>query len=705
MLSNGYKKTFTLIVLFSALSGISGTFPEFSSLDKTERFPQDVSLELKDGTITVDGTPRFIIGTIIHEGADLDAGVSSTGYTAGDAWFYEALPDYSDAQRLGIDSFGIVPPRSWRKRFRPRALPRRNMAAIKRIVDSGLPLIGELAIEDYSHARFEIMDGVIPSVRCWYNGVEHGIPYSIITAEGVEFWKNIWKTDTTFYNSVEAEPFVYRIFADADYYDESAHAGRVFNSYLVAKYRNVDEMNKAFGTKFRTFTQFRQQAHSTNNVLAHVEYIKFLETKFAEACATAVETIRDSGSNTNAAVCFQARHLNNNGIDLYEAAKNMQFLYAPNENVNPLLCSKYMTAIAEGKPVFAPDANLAGSASKIRNSILSQFAHGYAIVMLSEWRRGARSWIRYTKNAAGSTVLDKNETENAGKLYAQKHPYHFMNPYAVPTEAITGIRTAKKDILEAGALFSLVNFKRNTKIALLHSRPSERLSRTSKAIETDYTSSLPGVIDSLTFSHIKNSIILEEQLGTTATNELDIIVATESSYATYSETPEKLEDFASAGGTVFIFKHALALDEYGNASSNIFTSAAGWTDADIDGIKASRLDIGKGKAIRFEEDINNFAAVLLSGNYTTPSCQCIDSATGNRAELVEITVAESEDGQIGLILFNRKSNPVSVKISIPRHSSSAALNVVTDENLPRDGDFFMIELKPDVGEIVKLFPQ
>lgn len=679
----------------------SGTFPEVSELSEDEKFPQSAILELRDGAIFANGAPRFIIGSVIHEGADRDAGVSATGYDQADAWAYETLPDYTDSQRIGIDSLGIVPARAWRRIYRPRALPRRNMAALSRIIGSGLPILGELAIEDYSHANFPVMEDVNPSEFCWFDGAAHGVPYSVVTPEGVQLWKTIWRTDAAYYAKHGATPFAFRIFASADFFDTSPAATRAFSNYVTKKHGDVNTLNKALGTDLRTFTQVRQQATSTNNVAAYIEYTKFLETKFADLCSASVTEIRAASGNTNAAVCFQPQSVRPTGIDHYAAARQMQILCAPADAGNPLFCSKYMLAIADGKPVFSPDVTIGQSATTTRNVILSQFARGYAGAYVREWRRGAREWIRYTRTASGSTVLDTAETEKAGRDYAAKNPDYFMNPYVVPAEALTGIRDAKKAILAAGGVFSVRNIERGTQVAVLYSRPSDRLSATSAGREIAVDLSDEAAVDALSFAHVKNSVILEEQLGTSSTNGLKAIVVTDSSYATYADTPRLLHEFASNGGIVLLSPGALAVDEYGRTATNAFSYASSSTnEVGAAETKTQTFKIGNGSVIRFSGSAGVLPRILFEEAGVHPSCQGVDSATGAHVGGIEITHAEAADGAHGLLLFNRGAEAADIRMSIPGVAEPSARDALSGKPLPVEESAFRIVLQPNAGEIV-----
>lgn len=697
------KKFLILCGLCLCVPAFSGTFPEPDLLSEDEKFPQNATIETLNGAIFANGVPWFIIGSVIHEGADRDAGVKTTGYDQANAWAYETLPDYTDSQRIGIDSFGIVPQRAWRKIYRPRALPKRNMAALSRIIGSGLPILGDLAIEDYSHANFPVMEDVNPSERCWFEGSAHGVPYSVVTPEGVLLWKTIWRTDAAYYAEIGATPFAFRIFADADFFDVSPAATRAFSNYITKKYVDVNTLNKKLGTNFRTFTQVRQQATATNNVAAYIEYTKFLETKFSELSETSVVEIRTATGNTNAAVCFQPHTIRTAGIDHYAAARAMQILCAPANADNPLFCSKYMLAIADGKPVLSPDVIIGQSASDTRNAILSQLANGYAGSYVREWRRGAREWIRYTRNAYGSTVLDSVETEKAGMAYAAKNPDHFMNPYSVPTEALTGIRDAKKTILAVRDVFTVPNIQRGTQVAVLSSRPSHRLSATSAAREVAAGMSDEAAVNALSFAHIKNAVILEEQLGTSSTNGLKAIVVADSSYATYADTPRLLHEFTLNGGILLISPGALVMNEYGRTETNALSFASSSTnEVEVTDLKPHTLRVGKGAVVRFSGSMAILPRILSEEAEVNPSCQGVDSATGEHAEGIEITHAETADGSHGLMLFNRGKEAADIRVSIPGIPEPYARDAVSGKPFPVEGSAFRIVLQPDVGEVVKV---
>lgn len=699
-----------LLVAFTAAASAAATFPEFADIPPDERFPPNATIAFGDGAVLVNGQPRFLIGATFFQDADRDAEVRTTGYPTHLSWIYENLPDYADAQRLGLDTFGTTPPRTWRRIFRPKPVPRRNMNILGRPLQSGLPILAELAIEPGTHAWMSYMEDVNPQEGAWFEGMAHGIPYSVVHAEGASLWDTIWRTDSAWYRENNVRPFAYRIFAGADFFDTDRLNTSAFARWLEARWKTPAALDKALGTSFASFFNASRAAKNAPNAAVTVEYIKFLEERFAQRCSRAVDVIRGSTNNPAPAVCFQPLRIDGKGVDIRQAAAAHALLCAPSTRDTPRYDALYMQAAAQGRPVLSPPVVPAGDAEAIRAEILAQFARGYAMSYLEKWRRHPREWVKYTRpdtttGGRASTRLDEAATEAAGRRHAAEHPDRFMNPYALAPDALAGIRLAKQDALQAAEIFLLPNRTNGTAVALLHSRPSVRLTQARENLKP--LESFSKTADALIFAQFKTTLILEDQLAEQDLARHPAIVVPEACVASYAQTPALLRHYAECGGTLVIAAGALTQNEYGASATNVLelTSTNGWVHAPIGGIDVSTRTVGNGRVVTLPPDfaVTNFVAslgALLEGLGVPRVWQCLDAASGQRLDSIEVVHATTPDGRHGLILFNWADDPVTALVKVAGLNAPRATDRRTGNSLEdRDGGF-VVTLAPGRGEIV-----
>lgn len=706
--------TLALLAAFASMSVAGATFPEFADIADDERLPPGAAFEFADGAVLVDGKPRFLVGATFFQDADRDPEVRTTGYPESLAWLYENLPDYADAQRLGLDAFGATPPRSWRRIFRPRPVPRRNMNLLRRPLDSGLPVLAELAIEPDTHAWMTLMEGVNPPEGAWFEGMAHGIPYSVVHADGVALWDTIWRVDAAYYREIDVRPFAYRIFAGADFFDTDRRNTTAFAQWLEARWKAPAALSKSLGTSFASFAGAARASKNAANAAVTVEYVKFLEARFARQCSRAVDVIRGATNHPAPNVCFQPLRTDGKGVDILQAAAAHTLLCAPSTRGTPRYDALYMQAVAQGRPVFSPPVVPVGDAETIRAEILSQFARGYALSYLEKWRRHPREWVKYTRSAAAvgdraSTRLDEVATEEAGRRHAAENPGSFMNPYALTPEALAGIRLAKQDALKAAAIFMLANRTNGTAVALLHSRPSVRLAHVRESPTS--IDSLPQVADALIFSQFKTAMILEEQLAGQDLSRYEAIIVPDASVASYPETPGSLRQYAEGGGALVVAAGSLAQNEYGVPATNVLalTSTNGWTRTEIGGAMVSVMPVGAGKVVILpphfaETNLVASLGTLLEGLDVPRAWQALDAATGRTLETIEAVHAKTPDGRHGLMLFNRSSVATTALVKFTGVATPQATDLRSGKTLEiRDGGF-VIDLAPGGGEMVVVAP-
>ena len=705
-----HASTFTLLAAFAATTAAAAAFPDFADIPADERLPPGAAIAFADGAVLVDGKPRFLVGATFFQDADRDAEVRTSGYSQSLAWLYESLPDYADAQRLGLDTFGATPPRAWRRIFRPRPVPRRNMNILGRPLKSGLPVLAELAIEPGTHAWMTLMEGVNPPEGAWFEGMAHGIPYSVVHADGIALWDTIWRFDAAWYREIGVRPFAYRVFAGADFFDTDRRNATAFAQWLEARWKTPAAINKALGTSFVSFPAASRTAKNASNAALTVDYVKFLEERFAQQCKRAMDVIRGATNNSAPGVCFQPLRTDGKGVDILQAAAAHTLLCAPATRATPRYDALYMQAVAQGRPVFSPPVVPAGDAESVRAEILSQFARGYALSYLETWRRHPREWVKYTRSDAVSgdrvsTRLDEAATAEAGRRHAAENPGSFMNPYALAPEALAGIRLAKRDALQASEIFTLGNRTNGTSVALLHSRPSVRLAHAREDLKP--LDSLPQVADALIFAQFKTALVLEEQLAGQDLSRYAAIVVPDACVASYAQTPDALRRYAEGGGILVVASGALTQNEYGAPATNVLalTSTNGWTRAKIGGVDVAAMPVGAGRVVTLPPGfaatnlVASFGA-LLEGLDVPRAWQCLDAASGRMLEGVETIHAKAPDGRHGLMLFNRTEAATTALVKITGIAIPRAADLRTGKPLEVREGGFVIDLAPGRGEIV-----
>lgn len=668
----------------------------------------DSTFSLEDGDMCVNGQPRFLIGTILPEGVDQDAGIKTTGYSPDFAWLYETLPDYKNAQTIGLDMFGITPEHTWRRIFRPKPIPRRNMHALNRPLKSGLPIVAELAIRKGSHTWMTFMDGVNPKEQAWIEGKAHGTPYSVVTAEGLELWTTIWRTSAQYFRDMAVEPFAYRLFADVDAFDTSYAAKTAFITYLTGTFTNVSKLNQAIDEKFLSFNQAARFQNSTDYIGLHVLYTEFLEKAWIKALVRATNTLASVTGETSPAIFFQPHALENQGIDLFTAARPQAFLCAPAEQENPRLAALVLRAAACGKPLIICDVPVRNDAAHVRNTLLTQFARGYSLAFIGTWKRESRAWIRYTRETPldggrPRTVLDPVATELAGQQHAIKNPDHILNPYAVPTSTLGGIRIAKQDALAISDLFSNTNRSASVQVALLHARTSARLRGTTRYITP--SNDIAACMTALADAGYKLDVIDEMQLETVTNTAYRVIVASDSSFATQTGTVTRLMQFVQSGGTLILTPHALTRNPYGmELTEQSFSPSSDWTQSELNRIQFHRKSLGAGKAIRLDssatpQDLHQILDSLIVQADVPRTWECFDPTTGEPITGIEVAHAVTPTRTHGLILFNRTEQVCHVLFRLHGINTPSAFDPIREEKRAIQEGGFLIELKPQHGEI------
>ena len=129
-------------------------FPKFEEIDKSELYPQGGKLSVaKDGSLLVDGKPRYFTATIWYGATEFECNEDTPGYVPELKWLYQEMPDYEAMQRIGLDAGGTEAPLDWmRDLYRPwMKPPRRDNKRLSRSLANGLPVYVDFTASEWSH--------------------------------------------------------------------------------------------------------------------------------------------------------------------------------------------------------------------------------------------------------------------------------------------------------------------------------------------------------------------------------------------------------------------------------------------------------------------------------------------------------------------------------------------------------------------------
>ena len=587
----------------------------------------------------------FVVGVMIPDGAETDMGVTMPGYPPAMAPIYESLPDRKIADALGLGAFGVTPDHLWLYpgfRTRPRKEDlRRNMPQLRRTMNSGLPLIADVTVRRDSYTWMTYMEGVNPKEEAWIKGETHGFPYTFATPEGLGLWQVIWRNCAKWFADESAAPAAWFLFRDADWWDESSAARREFSKWLSSRFATADEIRKEFNGKFATAAVASREKNLAQHPRLQAAFARFHEEKSNEALEIAEKIFAPKPDNPrfNPSVFFQPKTLHAKGIDLRAAAAYCAIIVAPADESGRVFTPLFLGAIAnENQPLALVGMRVPPSREKLRDALLTQFARGYGQVWLADWRSDAKSRIRYTKDASGKSVRDNVATETASRAARPT----VLNPYTTPPGTLDGIREARKIIEELAPLFTRENRARGAETAILYSRSSLRVAGTKDAPEPEIIYDTAAEI--LMNLHIKTTVVFEEDSAALTNGQFRALIATDSSFAASSATLSNLAAFAESGGHILMTEKALSRNEYGEQIKN-------------HGLQPSN-QIVKLK----NEDFADELAETLAAAGVKPFCQCLDPATNEPLDGVEIWCAETESGEKSLMIFNRRNETVEAKI-------------------------------------------
>jgi hypothetical protein len=577
-----------------AAEATDALFPALEDVAPPVLVPRDLGVRVDgNGNYLLFGRPRFLIGAQVPEPVEASA-APTAGYHSSLKWLYEWPLDYEAAQRLGFDTASHFTPLGWiGEMFGPDALShwhRSNEGALDRYVAGiRLPLYVDFTCSPWLHGTLYDTDLIPPEARNaggYGMPLNHWVPYSATQEEGRRLYRAMWAYGARHALEHGGRPLFYELFNEPAYDDPSRHNRRLFAGFMRDRYGTIERLNAAWRTDYASFEEIAGFASRTDDPGLCVDWCKFMEDAFADLCREGVAAIREVDRRPEAGFCVQVmggdlyRALPKSNVNLYKLSRFLNVtstctgggvrgasgLSSPPEravlapSVNPALIEgilhrHFIRSISRGKPIHDGEAYVGHSKESLKNMLWLELARVADAAYLFKW--GKRAW---------DPLWGEDKSPEGGRLLAEKFPYLILNPYAVPTEALTGIMEFKREMLAVADLFCPRAARQKARVALLLSFPTERYAY---AVGDPLKDVILNYAAALEFSHVPFDVILEEQLHEGRQAEYGVIVAAAAKNS-YDETLPFLARYVAEGGVLVLGLEALEQDEHGNLREGDF---------------------------------------------------------------------------------------------------------------------------------------
>ena len=622
-------------------------FVRFADIPAAERLPRDAALAVAaDGTFRVNGEPRYLTATIFYGGAK-EFKIRTSGYGPDLHWLYEGIPGYEGMQRIGVDAVGFEAGREWMKEISPTAAEKWKMSGCLPADDDfapafagQLPAYVDFTAAEWGHGGILAKDNPRIPVEAWTVGENHWVPYSILHPDGRRFWLTMWREGVKRYARLPVKPYCYELMNEPAVYDTG--------DYAKARFRETGRTDHP------------------------VEYLKFMDESYAALIAEGVKAVHEL--QPGARVTLQPLGHFAKGIDRY-ALYRMLDLVCSQTGGGGIPTAHLLRAVADGKPIVDGETYIGTTALSVRNALVKQYQRGFNASYTFKWSRRPRDWARKGDAAAEEPLAKKVAS------------YNFLIPYVVPTEALTGFRLARRDAMDVGAFFLPRDRGTPRRIAVLYSKPTERLASLNRSVAIQL---FDKVVDELEYAHLNPDAIYEEQLRDEPERlgRYDVLVAP-GVEAVFPWTPAAVRAWQAKGGRLVQVGERMAKDEYGRPNGETYPGAA---FVAAEGVAADEL----GRRLAAEAGVK-------------PMCET------RGAEKVEVTDA-CRDGLRAWIVTSRAVAPQAVRFrpAIGGEMTILVRNVRRDDGkivstrreLLPDGDgCFPLFLRPDDANILVAGPR
>lgn len=521
-------------VFAQALPGAaSDPFVRFADVPAAELLPRAAALSVApDGTFLVNGKPRYLTATIFYGGTD-ERHIHTSGYPSDLNWLYEEIPDYEGMQRLGVDAIGFEGGREWMKLVSPTAAPKWKMsgcfAAEERfpaVCRGQLPPYVDLTPAPWGHGGLLAKDNPQLPPEAWTAGENHWVPYSVHHPDGRGLWLKMWRDAVERYSKLPTKPYCYELMNEPAVFDDGPYAKELF--------RKSGRRNHP------------------------VEFLKFTDEALASLVAEGAKIVHEVQPGALATLQPLNSASGTKGIDLYRLSRVLDLVCTPTGG-GGIPVAHMMRALADGKPIVDGETYIGQTESSVRNALLTQFARGYNASYTFKWSRRPRDWAR-GGNAAAEEPLAKGVST-----------YNFLNPYTVPTEALVGLRLAKRDALEFADFFAPRDRGVPRRVAVLYSKPTERLGNVRLGAQSGLFAKVTAELE---YAHLCPDVIFEEQLkdDPARLSRYRVLVAPGVS-SVYPATPAAVRAWQAKGGKLVLVGERMDRDEYGEPNNAKYPGA------------------------------------------------------------------------------------------------------------------------------------
>jgi hypothetical protein len=514
--------------------------------------------------------------------------------------------------------------------------------------------------------------------------------YSLITPEGRNLWREMWRSGAEELKAQGARPYVYELFNEPYYDDRSPDARKAFAEYLSQLWKgDPAAMDVAWGTSFGSFDAASKFKSPSDSCGLGVAWHKFREDCFRSGIRLGIDTIRKV--DPSARFCFQPLRHHRSMVSVISAYDMTEVTMTPTGG-GTFYDDILMRAVSDGKPIIDGETYLGRTRESHRSKLVTQWARGLNASYYFKWERRMRE-------------IDWKNPEESLKRMAERFPWLGLNPMHVPPEELVGIKNAKRDIFAMQDLFGprLRGIPSSKRVATLFSMPTERIGEATGKNCRYYPETTAQALS--LDSHVPMDAVFEEQLSSGRLDRYRVLVAS-GIEAVYDKTPSFIESWVENGGTLILNLEAFGLDEWGRSriscknkfpgvsvndkisaeSSQFsfcgakydaipykqveFAAGSGWEVlASLkDGrIAVARRKVGKGLVyyigVRFpvRGDEGRLLASIAASHEINPVCRTLDHVSDSPADGIEVHAARLENGDTGFVVINTSQAPRVVR--------------------------------------------
>ena len=730
-------------------------YPAFNDLKEPVLFPENAKLTVSpSGNFLFNGKPRLLLGTEFSEVMVGDSVGKLEGYPPENAWIYEELLNYRNAQRIGFDTIGFFTVDDWSYQgMKPDTWASRK--DLEKILSGcKLPLYVDFTCFPWTHGKLTKPQYKLPPQALNAGGSEsegnHWVPYNVNSPEGRSIYQTYWASGAGIVKSAGANALFYELFNEPGYNDKNDYNRALFAKRLQAAYGSIEKLNAAWHSSYKDFESVAQFKTQTESPALAVEWGKFMEDSFADICKLGVETIRKV--DPAARCCVQplgggsSLYLYRYNVNIYKVNQVCDSISLPtgggignSRGIDKpaaraidtptlqsvpfgLLERRLFLSIAKGKSLHDGELYSGVSKESMSSALWLEAMRGVDATYFFTWN--SRSWDWKPKNAEGAR---KN---------FETFPWMMLNPYGIDSNAFKAIMQFKREYLKIADVFQPRENQVKPQIAVLASFPTVRYAIASGSSSHKLIEGYSGALD---FSHFPYDAVLEEQLGTDALAGHKILFAPGVSNI-YPDTAPRIASYVKNGGTLVLAVSTMDADELGNpidawskeldlktakaASADVAALEPAFKQAsDLPGQIKSKLEVdasqagkawktvassggkpailcrsmGKGRIYFIAARLPQYSLASVLGGIlalegVSKPCELSDSKTGELVPNIELHLSKA--GAVsGVLLYNWDSYPklAVVKLAEP---AAAAIDPFKMEALPSVNGGFLTLLPP-----------